>query len=218
MPTLTRCDAGRRLATRLQSLIQDRPVVFALSLGGARVANEIAQTFDAPLDVIAVKRLEVSGRPRSIFGAVADGATLLLADRVRQLGLPEDYVHAMADLARQETDRTAGAWRGGAPPVSVDHRTAILADDGLSEALLVAVAAHGLREHGAARVIYAAPSASPALEDALSGVCDERLLLFEGQGAAAALVGEPDFSLTTRFDVRSMVRRSRPELAASANS
>ncbi len=216
MLTLTRSDAGRRLALGLSALVKDPPVVFAVSAGGARVASEIARAFEAPLDVIVAKRLEVSGRPHSIFGAVADGATLILGDRVRQLGLPQDYVTAMAELAHREADRTARSWRGGAPPVAFENRTAILADDGLSEALLVAAAARGLRQLGAARVIYAAPSASPALCDALSSVCDGRLLLFERDTPVATLICDPDFSQTTRFDVRTMVRRSRPDLVAFA--
>jgi putative phosphoribosyl transferase len=216
MLKLTRSDAGRRLALGLSSLVKDPPVVFALSAGGARVASEIARAFEAPLDVMVVKRLEVSGRSRSTFGAVADGATLILRDRVEQLGLPQDYVTAMAELAHREADGTAGAWRGGAPPVPVHERTAILVDDGSSEALLVAAAARGLRELGAARVIYAAPTATPALCDALSDVCDGRLLLFEPDAPGAAFVCDQDFSHTTRFDVRTMVRRSRPDLVAFA--
>ncbi len=214
MVTLTRTDAGRRLAMGLSALVKDAPVVLALSPGGARVASEIARTFEAPLDVIPVRRLEVSGRPRSTFGAVADGTTVILSDRVAQLGLPEDYVSAMADLAHREIDLLASAWRGGAPPVNVAGRTVVLVDDGLSDAVAVAAAAHGLRRLGATRLIYAAPSASRALRDALGTECDDSLLLFEDDAAVAAFVCDPDFSQTTRFDVRSMVRCSRPDIAA----
>jgi putative phosphoribosyl transferase len=214
MVTLTRADAGRRLAAGLGAIVKEVPVVFALSPGGARVASEIARTFDAPLDVIPVRRLEVSGRPRSTFGAVADGTTLILAERVAQLGLPEDYVTAMAELGHREIDLLASAWRGGAPPVDFAGRTVVLVDDGLSEAVAIAAATHGLRQMGAARLIYAAPSASRALCEAIASECDDCLLLFDEGAAAATLVRDTDFSQTTRFDVRSMVRRSRPDFAA----
>lgn len=214
MVTLTRADAGRRLAIGLRAMITEVPVVLALSPGGARVASEIARTFEAPLDVIPVRRLEVSGRPRSTFGAVADGTTLIISDRVAQLGLPEDYVTAMADLAHREIDLLASAWRGGAPPVSLTGRTAVLVDDGLSDAVAIAAAAHGLKELGAARVVFAAPRASRALGDAIRSECDDCLLLFEDDATEGAFVCDPDFSQTTRLDVRSMVRRSRPDFAA----
>lgn len=214
MVTLTREDAGRRLAVGLSAAIKEVPVILALSPGGARVASEIARAFNAPLDVIPVRRLVVSGRPRSTFGAVADGTTLILAERVAQLGLPPDYVSAMADLAHREIDVLASAWRGGASPVDVAGRTTVLVDDGLSDAVAIAAAAHGLRELGATRVLYAAPRASSALRGAIRMECDECLLLFEDDAAAPAFVCDPGFSQTTRFDVRSMVRRSRPDFAA----
>ncbi len=214
MVTLTRADAGCRLAMGLGAMIREVPVVLALSPGGARVASEIAKAFEAPLDVIPVHRLEVSGRPRSIFGAVADGTTLILSERVAQLGLPDDYVSAMADLAHREIDLLASAWRGGAPPVSLTGRTAVLADDGLSDPVAIAAAAHSLRGMGATRVIFAAPRANDALCEAIRSECDDFLLLFDDGTPAAAFVCDPDFSQTTRFDVRSMVRRSRPDFAA----
>ncbi|MEO8139635.1 MAG: hypothetical protein ABI742_08320 [Gemmatimonadota bacterium] len=190
------------------------PVVLALSPGGIRVASEIARSFGAVLDVIPVRRLEVSGRLHSTFGAVADAATLIQSDRVAQLGLPDDYVNAMATLAHREIAVVASAWRGGAPPVELTGRTVVLADDGLSDSLAVAAAARGLRDLGATRLIYAAPSASRALREAVSAACDQCLLLYDEAVPVEAFVCEADFSQTTRFEVRAMVRRSRPGFAA----
>lgn len=215
MRTLTRADAGRRLAAGLSAVITDTPVVLALSPGGARVASEIARAFGAPLDVLPVCRLDVSGRPHSTFGAVADGVTIILAERVKQLGLPEDYVRAMADLARRELHDLAAAWRGGAHPVRVAGRTAVLADDGLSDAIAVAAAARGLRDLGARRLIYAAPTASRPLRHAVRAECDDCVLLFDADAPVPAAVCDPGFSQTTRLDVRAMVRRSRPEFVAA---
>jgi putative phosphoribosyl transferase len=211
---LTRAEAGRRLATGLAAIVKDTPAVVAISPGGVAVASEIARAFRAPLDVIGVERLEVPGRPRSIFGAVADGAVILLKDRIAALGLPRDYVDALVDLARREVDRLAGAWRGDAPPVPLAGRSVILADDGRSEAVLMAAAARALREAGTTRVVYAAPYAAPELCSALRDCCDERLLLFDAGSPTAAYVVDPSFAQATRFDVRSMVRRSRTGLEA----
>jgi putative phosphoribosyl transferase len=216
MITMTRADAGRLLAKELGGIVKDIPVVLALSPGGARVASEIARTFGAPLDVIPVRRLEVAGRPRSTFGAVTGGATFILAERVAQLGLPDDYVAAMADLAHREIDVLASAWRGEAPAVRVAGRTVVLADDGLSDPIAVAAATHGLREQGSARLIYAAPSASRALSASVREECDDCLLLYSEDAPVSAFVCDPDFVQTTRFDVRSMVCRSRPNLVAAA--
>ncbi len=215
MLTLSRADAGRQLAMGLRPLVNTPPVVVALSPGGVRVASEIARAFDAPLDVLPVRRLDVTGRPHSTFGAVADGATLILGERVRQLGLPQDYIVAMSDMAHREIDSQASSWRGGAPAIELAGRTVILADDGLSDAVTLAAAACGLRELGVARLIYAAPCAGHALTEAVKTECDECLLLYQEDAPVPAFVCDPDFSQTTRFDVRSMVRRSRPGFSAT---
>ena len=214
MVMLTRAEAGRRLALGLSSVVTEMPVVLALSPGGIRVASEIARCFGAVLDVIPVRRLEVSGRLHSTFGAVADSTTLIQSDRVTQLGLPDDYVSAMARLAHREIAVLASAWRGGAPPIELAGRTVVLADDGLSEAVAVTAAARALRDLGAAHLVYAAPSASRTLREAVGAACDHCRLLYDEPVSVEAFVCEADFSQTTRFDVRSMVRRSRPGFAA----
>jgi predicted phosphoribosyltransferase len=210
MRTLTRLEAGRRLAVGLGALVKETPVVVAISPGGARVAGEIARAFEAPLDVMAVSRLEVPGRDHSIFGAVADGAAIIISRRVLELGLPHSYVTGLADLARREVDRVACEWRGAAPPIDLTGRVVVLADDGASDAVELAAAARALREKAARQVILATPTITPDLRAALDDCCAHQLVLYEPGVSDPALVCDPDFAQTTRFDVRALVQGSRP--------
>jgi putative phosphoribosyl transferase len=214
MLMLTRAEAGRRLALGLGAIVSDVHAVVAVSPGGARVASEIARAFEAPLDVIPGHRLDVPGRPHSMFGAVADGSAILLPERIRALGLPEDYVAGLVDLAREEVDGAARALRGGAPRLDVRGRTVVLVDDGLSDCVLVAATAQSLHEHGACRIVYAAPMAAPELRAALAPCCEEHLLLYPEDVPTGTVVCEPQFEQTTRVEVGAMVRRSRSNLAA----
>jgi predicted phosphoribosyltransferase len=213
MVTLTRSEAGRRLAAGLGTLVKDVPVVVAISPGGAQVASEIARAFDAPLDVLAVCRLEVPGRLHSTFGAVADGAAIVVSRRVLELGLPQAYVAGLVDCARREVERIAAGWRGSLPPLAFSGRTVILADDGASDTLELAAAAQALRQAGSERLILAAPTASADLKVAARDCCDHHLLLFEPGGSDAAAVRDPDFVQATGIDVRAMVRGSRSNLS-----
>ena len=214
MVTVTRMDAGRRLALGLRAVVHDVPVVVAISPGGARVGEVIAHEFEGPLDVMAVVRLEVPGRPRSTFGAVADGVTLILHERVKALGLPEAYVNRLVDFARGEVLQQARSWRGKAAPVDVSARTVVLADDGTGSAVSVAAAATALRQQGAGRVLYAAPTASAELCRALRSLCESRVLLREPDVPEATLVCDPTLAQTTTQEIATMVRRSRPDLVA----
>jgi putative phosphoribosyl transferase len=190
--------------------------VIAISPGGVRVASEIARAYDAPLDVVAGLRLEVPGRPHSIFGAVADGAAILVPERVRELQLPEAYVNGLVEITQREVNRITRDWRSGTPPLRLEGRTVVLVDDGLSEGVMVAAAANALRQAGVRRLIYAAPMASQELFAALSEYCDERLLLHPADAHDTALVCDPQLEQTTRSDVGSMIRRSRSGSVAVA--
>lgn len=214
MLMLTRAEAGRRLAQGLGALVHEVPLVTAVSPGGVRVANEIARAFDAPLDVVAGCRLEVPGRDHSLFGAVADGSIIVLGDRVRALGLPEDYVHGLIALARKEVERDARAWRGGAPALDAANRSVVLVDDGLTDGVLVAAAARALQEHHPRRIVYTAPMATPDLLAAIQPYCAGHLLLFALDEASPAIICDPRFEQTTRLEVGAMVRRSRASIPA----
>jgi putative phosphoribosyl transferase len=214
MVTLTRAEAGRRLAMGLGAMVREIPAVVAVSPGAVRVASEIARAFEAPLDIVAGHRLEVPGREHSVFGAVADGSVIILPERVQALGLPEDYVAGLVGIARQEVDRATRALRGGAPQLEVQGRIVVLVDDGLSDGVIMAATARALREHGARQVVFAAPMATPELLAAMEPCCDEHLVLYPPGMPLETLVCDPRFEQTTRFEVGAMVRRSRANLAA----
>lgn len=216
MVTMSRIEAGRNLGIGLMPTVKGADlVVVALSPAGARVAAEVAQMHEAPLDVITACRLEVPGRARSAFGAVANGSTFTIPERMATLGLPEDNLDWLVARAQREVERDSVALRGSAPPVDLHGKVAVLVDDGLSEAVLVVAGAKALREGGAARVIFAAPGAGAELCHQLEGLVDGLVLLHEPDAAGAACLRDPTFAQVTRVDVRNMVRRSRPDLAAA---
>ena len=62
-----RSDAGRRLAAELLPLAKERPVVMALPRGGVPVAVEVAKALDAPLDILAVRKLGAPATGRASF-------------------------------------------------------------------------------------------------------------------------------------------------------
>lgn len=214
MLILTRTEAGRRLAVGLGPLLVEPPVVMALSASGAPVAAEIAGALGAPLDIIAVSRLEVPGRPHAIFGAVADGTTILEEGRVRELGLPEDYVTGLIAEASARATHCAAAWREGAEPISIVGRTVVLVDDGRCEVLAVTAAARALTTRGASRVIFVAPTGSRTLADRLAALRVETLFLIEPGAPIGALLRDATFAQTTPHEVGTLVRRSRPDLTA----
>ena len=65
--------AGRELASQLAVLAPEQPLVLGLARGGIPVAYEIAQTLDAPLDVLVARKIGAPENPEFGIGAVAEG-------------------------------------------------------------------------------------------------------------------------------------------------
>src|SRR5919205_888663 len=101
-----RVDAGRRLAERLKSYADERPVVFALPRGGVPVGVEVSRSLGAPLEVIIARKLGAPGQPEFGIGAVAPGGVRVLNERaVRALGIEQDYLDMISARELAEAER-----------------------------------------------------------------------------------------------------------------
>src|SRR5437763_3351286 len=99
-----RSEAGRVLAGQLRAYA-DQPdvVVLALPRGGVPVAYEVAQALHVPLDVFVVRKLGVPGHEELAMGAIATGGVLVRNEEViRELGIPDEVIEAVAAEERQE--------------------------------------------------------------------------------------------------------------------
>ncbi len=160
MEFLDRRDAGRRLAAQLQQLplAAEHPVVIALPRGGVPIGFEVATMLDAPLDVLAVRKLGAPGNPEFGVGAIAeDGSAVLNADIARRVGMTQSVLELTVEREVRELRRRVERYRDGRAPADVRGRTVIVVDDGLATGLTVIVAVRALRAGGAERIVVAVP-------------------------------------------------------------
>jgi len=110
-------------------------------------------------------------------GAVAEGVSAIDEPAIRRLGL--DLAAVRAEVARQtaEVARRTAAYRDGQPPLELAGRTAVLVDDGVATGWTCAAAASYTRRAGASRVLVAVPVGPTGLEDRLSPVVDQVVVL-----------------------------------------
>ncbi|WP_054812745.1 phosphoribosyltransferase family protein [Nocardia arizonensis] len=173
-----RAEAGRLLAERLVSLRDADIVVLGLPRGGVPVAFEVARSLDAPLDVVPVRKLGVPYQPELAFGAIAeDGVEVLNDEVVARAGLAEDETARVERRERAELQRRAVRFRAGRRRVPLAGRTAVLVDDGIATGATMRAACRFAREHGAARVVVAAPVASRQALRPLRRQADEVICL-----------------------------------------
>jgi len=173
-----RRDAGRRLAAELLPLAKERPVVVALPRGGVPVAVEVARALDAPLDILAVRKLGAPGNRELGVGAVAEGGSAVLdSSSAEQLGLTSSVLDATLEREIQELRRRVDRYRGERPPIAVRGRTVIVVDDGLATGLSELAAIRALRKREARRIVVAVPVGSRESIEMLGEEADQVLCL-----------------------------------------
>lgn len=168
-----RADAGDVLADLLANY-RDRPdlLVLALVRGGVPVAARVAARLHAPLDVLVVRKLGVPWAPEVAFGAVAGGGVRVLNDAVvSRLGRAD--VDAVTSAETEELARRERLYRGERPPVPIEHKIAIIVDDGLATGATARAAVEAVRQRGANRVVVAVPVGAPEALSDLAAVADE---------------------------------------------
>ena len=162
------------LAGRLSEYANRSDVtVFALPRGGMPVAFEIARALRLPLDVFLVRKVFEPGRDVVQVGTITSGGyesldTAMIAAR----GIDRRIAEREMDRAREDLAYQERVYRGNGPFPDIQGRTIILVYDGIVTGSSMIAAVEALRARGAARVVVAAPVATPNARDAIERVAD----------------------------------------------
>ncbi|WP_157008601.1 phosphoribosyltransferase [Agromyces laixinhei] len=207
-----RADAGRRLAEALGADDLTRPVVLGLPRGGVPVAAPVAAALGAPLDVLVVRKLGVPGQPEVAMGAIGEqGARVLNEDIVDSAFVSPGELRDIERVQRAELEARVKRFRGGAPPVPLAGRTALIVDDGVATGATARVAAHVAKARGADRVVLAMPVGAPDAVGALAAdpAIDEIICLSMPRGFMAVGMHYLDFAQTSDEQVASLLTAAR---------
>jgi putative phosphoribosyl transferase len=169
-----RDDAGRRLSEQLEHLKGADVVVVGLPRGGVPVAAAVARRLSAPLDVIVVRKLGLPYQPELAMGAIGEGHVRVMnLDVVHQSGVSDDEIMRVERRERAELERRAERFRAGRDPVPLRGKVVVVVDDGVATGSTAKAACLVARDHGAARVVLAAPVAPRSWTERLEAAADE---------------------------------------------
>lgn len=203
-----RVDAGTRLAAALAAVAErDKVVVLGLPRGGVVVAAEVARELGVSLDVLVVRKVGVPGHEELAAGAVASGgATVVNEDVVMATGLRRSELEQRAAQRHREVVEMEHRLRGDRPALDLAGVTAVLVDDGLATGATMRAAAVAARQAGAARVVVAAPVASPEAVRLLEELADEVVCLRVPADLRAVGLSYRDFSPVREEEVRRLLQ------------
>ncbi len=174
------------------------------------MAYEVAMEFQAPLDVIVVRKLGVPGQPDLVLGAVAARGAVVVDDTVAEThDLSEDEVERLTQAQQAELTQREERFRDRSGYPDADGVTAVLVDDGMASGATMRASAITLREEGAERLVVAVPVGSAqACRDIEDGV-DEVVCLLTPERFGAVGAWYDDFTPVEDDDVVLVLDQAR---------
>ncbi len=152
-------------------------IVLALPRGGVTVALPVALTIGCALDVIVSKKIAAPDQPELAIGAVTSNGVIVV-DHVLQeyLKISDAYLQDQVKQLLLKTKEAESGWRQTAGlnvPLNVEHRCAILIDDGVATGMTAIAALRSLRQQHAAQLIFATTVISEKTVEQLRRECDQ---------------------------------------------
>ena len=205
-----RAEAGRQLGMALAGYKDERPVVLALPRGGVAVAAQIAETLDAPLGLILVRKIGAPTRRELALGAVVDGRDPCIVrndDVIRALGVNEATFEAICRRELTEIERRRHRYQEGVTPVDVAARVVIVVDDGIATGATMRAALRATRMRRPKKLVLAVPVAAPDALDELRSEVDDLVCLISEEPFNAIGLFYVDFHQMNDAEVKEILAR-----------
>jgi len=212
-----RTDAGRYLAGKLKEYAGQKDVmVLALPRGGVPVAFEVATALDLLMDIFLVRKLGVPGQEELAMGAIASGGVRVLNEEIiRDLGIPDYAIAAVAAQEQRELERREKLYRRDMGSLDVKGKSVILIDDGLATGASMRAAALALRQLKAKEVIVAVPVAASDTCEAFRSEVDRIVCAKTPEPFYGVGFWYQDFSQTTDQKVIELLEKATHEKSSA---
>jgi putative phosphoribosyl transferase len=174
-----RTTAAEELADELEEQDVEADIVLAVPRGGLPLGRVVADRLDAPLDIIAAKKLGAPDNPELAIGAAASDGSLYRNEAIiDELGVDEEYIEKEAEQAAETARQKEETYRAGEEPDLIGRRVVIV-DDGLATGATAIACIRKAEAAGAEHVVLAVPVGSPESIDEAAREADEVIAVEE---------------------------------------
>jgi putative phosphoribosyl transferase len=204
--------AGRRLGVALirRGYKNENTLVLGIPRGGLVVAEEVAKTLSAGLDVIVTRKLRAPYQPELGIGAVVDGDHVILNEElVRAVGASQDYLSREIAFQKEEISRRLRFYRGRQSASEIVGKTVIVVDDGIATGYTFRASLESLRQRFPDRLVAAAPVASRDSVEMLTPFADEIVCLQTPLSFHAVGAWYQNFDQVTDEEAAAILQRYR---------
>ncbi len=212
-------EGGRQLAALLKRYREESPIVLGLPRGGVPVAFQVARALRAPLDVIVARKIGAPHFPEYALGAIAEGGAVFIDPfALREAGVDERELGAIAEREAVELARRVRIYRGDRPLPGIRDRTAILVDDGIATGRTARAAIRALRQLRPRRLVLAAPVVAAESAEEIRGEVDDLVYVQAPEDFTAVGLWYERFAQTTDEEVLRLLEQARRALSAPAEA
>lgn len=224
-----RFESGLRLAQRLKELRSDLDmwqssptVVVALPRGGVQVASVVAQMLNAPLDILASKKIGAPENSEVALGAVTSGGVVIVEQRwAAFLDVSDNYIESETKrLLRktQENEEELLMAAGVFERPDINGAVVLIIDDGIATGMTALAAIRDVRHREPRLIILATPVIAQDTYYALRTECDHLVALHSTRAFAAVGQFYNDFHQVSDAEVVELLRRSATQMRRAGES
>lgn len=201
-----RKDAGERLGAALEKYRGEDVLVLGIPRGGAETAYYVAKHLDAELSLVVSRKLGYPFNDEAAMGALAEDGSIYLFSAARQEVRQKD-IDSVMEKEKKEILRRVKTLRNGKPLPEMKGRTVIIVDDGIATGATLFATIELCKNRNAGKIVVAAPVSGRKMEDTLSEMADEVVILLTLSPYYAVSQGYENFYNLTDEEVINFMNR-----------
>lgn len=196
------------MAMQLFKYSGKNPYVLAMPRGGVPIGFEVAQILHAPLSVMVVRKIGLSGNREFGIGAIAEGGIKVVDKTTLEvLGVDEEEVKDTIELEEKELKRRVEVYRGGEPLPSMKGKTVILVDDGMATGMTAKAAIESTRRLNPEKIVLAMPVCALDTAEGFKKLADEVVCLATPAEFMAVGVWYKNFAQISDKEIINLLRQ-----------